>query len=262
MAKPVEYVQSVFYLLAHMENTLAIQAHELSKTYKQLFKAPVEALNNVSFSVGRGEVVGLIGPNGAGKSTLMRILLGFLPSNAGSATLFGEHPESLRARKQIGYQADTQFRAKNVSVQSLLLLHARLIGIADAKEQIEQLLSTFELLDALKRPLASLSKGMRQKLELVLAFLGSPPLVFLDEPTAALDPPSVFILRDFLAEKKKSGITVLFSSHHLTEVASICDRVIFIGNGKLLDDLSLTNAGPGHLEELFRRHLGLRGMAP
>lgn len=239
----------------------AIRALNLSKTYRQLFKTPVEALRNVSFSVPEGEVVGLIGPNGAGKSTLMRLMLGFLPANSGEVTLFGEHPESLRVRSMIGYQADTQYRASNLTVWSLLKLHARLMELADEENQIISLLRTFELQDAAKRTLASLSKGMRQKLELVLAFLGSPKLVFLDEPTAALDPPSVFVLRDYIAEKKKSGITILFSSHHLTEVEEICDRIIFISNGTVVNDSKMADIGQGHLEQLFRSHLGLRGVS-
>lgn len=237
-------------------NTIpVISVQQLSKTYRQLFKPPVEALHQVSFTINEGEVVGLIGPNGAGKSTLMRILLGFLPADSGTVLLFGHHPESLQTRKLIGYQADTQFRAKNVTVKSFLHLHADVMGLHNGKEQIEHLLHVFELSDTYKRPLSSLSKGMRQKLELVLAFLGSPKLVFLDEPTAALDPPSVFALRDFLAEKKKTGITVLFSSHHLTEVESVCDRVIFINNGQLVDDVPLHNVEPGYLEQLFRKNL-------
>ncbi|MFZ4619829.1 MAG: ABC transporter ATP-binding protein [Bacteroidota bacterium] len=237
----------------------AIVATNLSKTYKQLFKPPVEALRDVSFTVNEGEVVGLIGPNGAGKSTLMRILLGFLPSDTGTVTVFGEHPESLRARSMIGYQADSQFRSKNVTVCSFLKFHAELIGIDQAEDHIKELLRTFELLDAYERPLASLSKGMRQKLELVLAFLGSPKLVFLDEPTAALDPPSVFVLRDFLAEKKNTGLTVLFSSHHLTEVESACDRIIFISDGTVIDDSPMKDIGPGHLEQLFRKKISMKG---
>lgn len=239
----------------------AIEARNLSKTYRQLFKTPVEALRDVSFTVNEGDVVGLIGPNGAGKSTLMRILLGFLPSDSGTVTLFGDHPESLRARSMIGYQADSQFRAKNVSVRSFLMLHAELTGISDAEAHITHLLRTFELLDAYKRPLSSLSKGMRQKLELILAFLGPPKLVFLDEPTAALDPPSVFVLRDFLAEQKKNGMTVLFSSHHLTEVESVCDRIIFISGGTVVDDSPMKDIGPGHLEQLFRKNSGMKGGA-
>lgn len=235
----------------------AIAVQGLSKTYKQGRKSSVEALKDVSFSVQQGEAVGLIGPNGAGKTTLLRILLGFLSADNGTVQLFGEHPESLRVRAMIGYQADTQFRAKNVIVKSLLQLHAELIGMNEAQSQIERLLTAFELLETYKRPLTSLSKGMRQKLELVLAFLGSPKLVFLDEPTAALDPPSVFALRDFLAEKKKEGITVLFSSHHLTEVESICDRVIFINKGMLVDDRPMQDVEPGYLEQLFRKHLGI-----
>ena len=243
-----------------MNEQTAISVHNVSKTYRQLFNPPVEALHNVSFSINEGEVVGLIGPNGAGKSTLMRLLLGFIPSDSGKVTLFGDHPESLRARSLIGYQADTQYRANNVSVKAFLHLHASLIGIENADEHIKNLLRSFELLDAYKRPLSSLSKGMRQKLELVLAFLGSPKLVFLDEPTAALDPPSVFVLRDFLAEKKKTGLTVLFSSHHLTEVETICDRIIFISNGTVIDDSPMKEIGPGHLENLFRKNIGTRGL--
>ncbi|MFA6456874.1 MAG: ABC transporter ATP-binding protein [Bacteroidota bacterium] len=237
----------------------AITAHTLSKTYRQLFKPPVEALRNVSFTVEEGEVVGLIGPNGAGKSTLMRLLLGFLPSDSGEVKLFGEHPESFASRSKIGYQADTQYRAKNVSVKSFLHLHADLIGINNPGEHILQLLHAFELHDAYKRSLSSLSKGMRQKLELVLAFLGTPKLVFLDEPTAALDPPSVFVLRDYLAEQKKTGMTVLFGSHHLTEVESVCDRIIFINDGTVIDDSLLKDIGPGHLEQLFRNNLNKKG---
>ena len=221
-----------------------------------MFKPPVEALRNVSFTMEEGEVVGLIGPNGAGKSTLMRLLLGFLPSDSGEVKLFGEHPESFHSRSKIGYQADTQYRAKNVSVKSFLHLHADLIGIENPGEHILQLLHTFELDNSYKRSLSSLSKGMRQKLELVLAFLGTPKLVFLDEPTAALDPPSVFVLRDYLAEQKQKGMTVLFSSHHLTEVESVCDRIIFISNGTVIDDSPMKDIGPGHLEQLFRKNLG------
>ena len=236
-----------------------IYANKLSKTYTQFFKPPVKALHDVSFSVNEGEVVGLIGPNGAGKSTLLRLLLGFLPADSGEVKLFNEHPESLRSRSRIGYQADSQYRAKNVSVKSFLHLHADLLGTEHVREHILHLLRTFELDNAYDRSLSSLSKGMRQKLELVFAFLGMPKLVFLDEPTAALDPPSVFVLRDFLAEQKKTGLTVLFSSHHLTEVESICDRIIFINDGTVVEDSPMKEIGQGHLEELFRKNLGMKG---
>ncbi len=248
-------------LAVTMNEQTVISVQNVSKSYRQAFKQPVDALHDVSFTIREGEMVGLIGPNGAGKSTLIRLLLGFLPHDSGEVKLFGEHPESLFVRSKIGYQADTQFRSKNFSVRSFLHLHAELIGIENAQEQIERLLQSFELLSAYDRSLSSLSKGMRQKLELVLAFLGSPKLVFLDEPTAALDPPSVFILRDFLTEKKKEGITVLFSSHHLTEVESICDRIIFINNGTVIDDSPMSNVTPGYLEQLFRKNTEKKGIS-
>jgi ABC-2 type transport system ATP-binding protein len=233
----------------------AISAEAITKTFKPRSKHPVHALTNVSFSVSRGEVVGLIGPNGAGKTTLLRILLGFLDSDEGSAKILGDHPESLAARECLGYQADSQFRSKQLSVMQFMELHAALLGTSLPEGQIGDLLKRFSIGNTADRSLGSLSQGMRQKVELALAFLGSPDVVFLDEPTASLDPPSVFELRDFLAARKQSGVTVFFSSHNLTEVENICDRVLFILDGKIQAEYSLESVQKGFLEEAFRRHL-------
>jgi ABC-2 type transport system ATP-binding protein len=169
--------------------------------------------------------------------------------------VFGDHPESLEVRQVIGYQADCQFRSKSITVQQFLELHASLLGPNHENHQIEDLLKQFTLADASKRSISALSKGMRQKLELVLAFLGAPQIVFLDEPTASLDPPSIFELRDFLAARKSTGITVFFSSHNLTEVENVCDRVLFILEGSLVADYPMVSVKPGFLEEAFRKHL-------
>jgi ABC-type multidrug transport system ATPase subunit len=233
----------------------AVVAEGISKTYNPRSKSPAHALRDVAFSVQPGEVVGLIGPNGAGKSTLLRILLGFLNADSGRVMVFGEHPESLEVRHVVGYQADTQFRSKSINVRQFLALHAALLGANEDDGQIEDLLKLFSLHDAANRPISALSKGMRQKLELVLAFLGTPQIVFLDEPTASLDPPSIFELRDFLAARKSTGITVFFSSHNLTEVENVCDRVLFILEGSLVADYAMMNVKPGFLEEAFRKHL-------
>ena len=106
-----------------------------------------------------------------------------------------------------------------------------------------------------------MSKGMRQKVELILAFLGRPKIVFLDEPTASLDPPSVFELREFLAQQKAKGVTIFFSSHNLTEVENICSRVLFINDGRLVADYPMEGRAQGFLEEAFRRHLVERRVA-
>jgi ABC-2 type transport system ATP-binding protein len=234
----------------------AILAENISKTYAPRSKTPVQALVNVSFQVHQGEIVGLIGPNGAGKSTLLRILLGFLDADkGGSAAIFGGNPELLETRKYIGYQADSQFRSNTISTQSFLELHAVLVGCPDPSEEVASLLKHFSLTNAAGRKLSALSKGMRQKIELAVAFIGFPKLVFLDEPTASLDPPSVFELREYLTQQKAKGTTVFFSSHNLTEVENVCDRVLFILEGSLVAEHSLANTPQGFLEESFRRHL-------
>jgi len=213
-------------------------------------------LRDVSFEVQQGEIVGLIGPNGAGKSTLLRILLGFLNADkGGSVSILSQHPESLEARRGIGYQADTQFRSPGVRTSAFLELHALLAGNADPTDEVTAVLRHFNLLNAAARKLSALSKGMRQKIELAVAFVGSPKVVFLDEPTASLDPPSVFELREFLTQQKEKGTTVFFSSHNLTEVENVCDRVLFILDGTLVAEHSLAGTPPGFLEESFRKHL-------
>jgi ABC-2 type transport system ATP-binding protein len=236
--------------------TPAIHAQAVAKTYNPGKKTEVDALRNVNFSVQEGEVVGLIGPNGAGKSTLLRILLGLINADAGSSvTIFGQHPESLTARAHIGYQADAQYRSRTVDVRTFLELHAFLAGQQNPESQIDDLLKQFSLEKPAYRSLSSLSKGMRQKVELIFAFVGTPKLVFLDEPTAALDPPSVFELRDFLAGQKTAGVTIFFSSHNLTEVENVCDRVLFINNGTLVGDYSMKAKKAKFLEQAFRKHL-------
>ena len=235
---------------------LAIQAENVSKTYNPRSKSPVHALKGVSFQVRQGEIVGLIGPNGAGKSTLLRILLGFLNADDGaSVSILAMHPESLAARQYIGYQADSQFRSITVSTQAFLELHALLVGSPRPTEEVAEILKHFSLTNAAGRKLSALSKGMRQKIELAVAFVGSPKVVFLDEPTASLDPPSVFELREFLTQQKEKGTTVFFSSHNLTEVENVCDRVLFIYDGSLVAEHSLAGTSQGFLEEAFRKHL-------
>ncbi|HTY36086.1 MAG TPA: ABC transporter ATP-binding protein [Bacteroidota bacterium] len=235
---------------------VALQADNISKTYNPRSKNAVAALNGVSFSVAQGEIVGLIGPNGAGKSTLLRILLGFLNADkGGTVSILGSHPEDLSVRRFIGYQADSQFRSNVVSTRAFLELHAMLAGNLSPKDEVDGILKHFNLMNAAQRTLSALSKGMRQKIELAVAFVGSPKVVFLDEPTAALDPPSVFELREFLMQQKAKHTTVFFSSHNLTEVEHVCDRVLFILDGALVADHTLAGTPSGFLEESFRKHL-------
>ncbi len=233
----------------------AITATSVSKTYKS-FRSSVQALTDVTFAVQPGEVVGLIGPNGAGKSTLLRILLGFLPSDNGAAvSIFGHAPEDLIARSWTGYQADSSYRSSTLTVRRFLQVHADLLRAPDRNGQLEEYLKAFSMASSAGRSLSSMSKGMRQKIELILAFLGAPRIVFLDEPTGSLDPPSVFELREFLMARKAEGVTIFFSSHNLTEVENVCDRVLFINDGRLVAEYGMEGRASGFLEDAFRQHL-------
>jgi ABC-type multidrug transport system ATPase subunit len=231
-----------------------LNIENIGKTYMADTKRETVALDEVSFSLYSNEITGLIGPNGAGKTTLIRILMGFEIPDNGTISFLNKSTIDLSIRDSIGYQSDLQFRSKSIELYSYMKIHSDLYGIEEADSVINELLNSFGLSGAKYKRLSELSKGMRQKLELAATFLNKPKLVILDEPTAALDPPSVFELRDYLYKYKMSGGTVLFSSHHLTEVEKICDRVIFIDNGKILRDYYVSETEPGFLEEAFRKY--------
>lgn len=236
-----------------MKKTI-LDIKNLSKTYSPGKKAETLALSDVSFALGENEITGLIGPNGAGKTTLIRILMGFEKPDSGSVEFLGKSTLDLSVRNNIGYQSDLQFRSKTFSLKKYLKFQAEICGLEDAELKIELLLSAFSMSGAVHKKLSELSKGMRQKAELIVAFLNEPQLLVLDEPTAALDPPSVFELRDFINKYRDNGATILFSSHHLTEVEKVCDRVIFIDSGKIVSDIKIAEVEPGFLEEAFRKY--------
>lgn len=224
---------------------------ELHKTFNPKSKYPVFALKGINLTIEEGTVCGIIGPNGAGKTTLIRALLGFVKAEKGNIEIFGKSADNLEIKQRIGYQADNQFRSKKIRVREYLEFHSMLLGIKNNKEQIVHLLESFHMTGVARKKLSDLSKGMRQKIELISAFLGTPNLVILDEPTAGLDPPSVFELRDFILTAKREGMNILFSSHNLTEVEKSCDRVIAINNGLITGDFTMKDTEPGFLENVF-----------
>lgn len=241
-------------------NNSILKIANLSKIYSSGTKSETQALKDVSFSLNDSEITGLIGSNGAGKTTLIRIIMGFETPDSGTVEFLGTSTLDLEVRNLIGYQSDLQFRSKRFNLYNYLTFIGKIKGLDNPSSRIDDLLVSFNLKDAKYKNLTALSKGMRQKVELISTFLNKPKLVVLDEPTAALDPPSVFELRDFLTEYKKSGSTILFSSHHLTEVEKVSDRVIFIDHGKLLDDIVTAKSEPGILEEKFRQFETKRGL--
>lgn len=230
-----------------------IRTFNISKTFNRKGKYPVKALDKVSIYIPENKIVGLIGANGAGKTTLIRIILGFEKQDDGEISIFEKSNLDVEIRKSIGYQSDLPFVARTMSVIDYLNMNSKLLGIADNSKQIISLLENFKLIASSSKKLSELSRGMRQKLEIINAFLGNPKLIILDEPTSALDPIATLELRDFLSHYTDKEATILFSSHHLSEVESICNSVIIIDNGIVRREIEMEGIQKGLLENEFKK---------
>ena len=214
-----------------------IEATQLGKRY-----GAFEALADVSFTIGQGEVVGLLGPNGAGKTTLIRILTGFFEPSAGSVTIDGIDVESdpLAARAHIGYLPESTPLYPEMLVQEFLAMAADLRQIPPDRRRalISEAVWATGLEQKLTQPIAELSKGFRQRVGIAQAILHKPKLLILDEPTSGLDPTQVDQVRG-LIERLSQSTTVLFSTHILSEVEQVCDRAIILLDGRVRADARL-----------------------
>jgi len=190
-------------------------------------------VDNVSIELKPGEVYGFLGPNGAGKSTTIRTILNFLSPTEGSISIFGldSKTDSVEIKNQIGYLAGDIALYDNMTGRKVLT-YLTSLGKNTDWEYVTKL--TKDLDASLDRPLHSLSKGNKQKIGLIQAFMHKPKLIILDEPTSGLDPLMKQVFYDMVLEMKAEGNTVFVSSHDLTEVQKICDRAAFIRNGKLV----------------------------
>ena len=208
----------------------AIETSGLSKTYA----GGVRALSELDLRVERGEVFGYLGPNGAGKSTTIRILLDLIRPTAGGASLLGldSRREGVEARRQVGYLPGDLRLYDRLTAREQLDSLARLRGGVDAKLR-DQLCERFGVV--LDRPIRQLSKGNRQKVGVVQAFMNRPQLVILDEPTSGLDPLLQAEFRELLRETAADGRTVFLSSHSLDEVQHVASRIGIIRSGRLVD---------------------------
>jgi ABC-2 type transport system ATP-binding protein len=209
-----------------------IKVENLSKRY-----AGVAALNNVSFEVKRGEIVGFLGPNGAGKSTTMRILTGFIPATAGRAQVagFDVFENSLEVRRHIGYMPESNPLYSDMRVTEYLGFRARLKGVPRSKRKarIARCMELCGIQDVRHRIIGLLSKGYRQRVGLADALLAEPDLLILDEPTIGLDPVQIRQVRQLIKDLGKEH-TILLSTHILPEVEMTCNRVIIIHHGRIL----------------------------
>ncbi len=196
----------------------------LHKTYNKLMH-PVKALNGVSFSIEKGSTVGLVGPNGAGKSTLIKIMVGLLSPDSGYV--------SVKTKKPLGY-VEEEPAFLDLSVYENIMYLAELHGISN--ERIERLFKNFGLVNKKREYPGNLSHGQKKRLALLRAIIHQPEFLILDEPFSGLDPSMALWMRNLILDIKKRGKTIFISSHILSHLMPICDRIIFMAHGKILLD--------------------------
>ena len=216
---------------------MSIQVKNLLKEY-----GAQKAVNQLSFTAQKGEIVGFLGPNGAGKSTTMKIITGYLQPSGGEAWVCGisVNDSPLETRKKIGYLPELNALYYDMYVREYLSFIAGLHRIADTKAAVEKVIETVGLTPESKKKIGQLSKGYKQRVGLAAALIHDPEVLILDEPTSGLDPNQIIEIREVI-KKQGQDKTVLFSSHILQEVEAICDRVIIINKGNLVADDTLTN---------------------
>jgi ABC-2 type transport system ATP-binding protein len=202
----------------------------------------VKALENVSFQIGEGELVGYIGPNGAGKSTTVKIMSGILTPDQGNCVILNRVPwkERVAHVSRIGVvfgQRSQLWWDLPVSDSFILLKDIYNINDVEFKKRLSELIETLRIDDYLKTPVRQLSLGQRMRCEIAASLLHRPDILFLDEPTIGLDAVSKLVLREFLKNENRSrGVTMILTTHDMDDIESLCDRVLVIGHGKLLFD--------------------------
>ncbi len=197
------------------------------------------AIDGISFSADRGEIVGLVGHNGCGKSTTMNIITGYLAATSGTVTVEGEDHVRCAAsvRRKIGYMPEVPTLYTDMTVEEQLRFACALKGVKDRSAAIAKACAKADIGGVRGRLIRNMSKGYRQRIGLAQALLGDPPILILDEPTSGLDPQQMAEMRALIRELGRDHL-VLMSSHLLTEVAAVCTRVIVISNGLLVADAS------------------------
>ena len=216
---------------------MSIEVKQLTKVYGEQ-----KAVNDISFAVQKGEIVGFLGPNGAGKSTTMKILTGYLPASSGEAFICGipVATQSLDARKKIGYLAELNALYYDMYVREYLGFVADVHQLGNRKKAVETAIETVGLSLEARKKIGQLSKGYKQRVGLAAALIHDPEVLILDEPTSGLDPNQIVEIREVIRQQGRQK-TVLFSSHILQEVEAICDRVIIINRGTIVANDSLQN---------------------
>jgi ABC-2 type transport system ATP-binding protein len=216
---------------------MSISVTNLSKNY-----GVQKAVNNISFTVNKGEIVGFLGPNGAGKSTTMKMITGYLAADAGTIEVCGIPTDetNIETKKKIGYLPEANPLYMDMYVREYLAFIANVHQVADSKQRIEEVIITVGLTPEAHKKVGQLSKGYKQRVGLAASMVHNPEVLILDEPTSGLDPNQIVEIRNVIKALAKDK-TILFSSHIMQEVEAICDRVIIINKGNIVADDQLSN---------------------
>ncbi len=220
--------------MAETENVIV--ARGLTKIFKDFWGRPkARAVDNVDFEVRRGEVFGLLGPNGSGKSTTIKMILGLLHPSRGRLEVFGHSPRHVQTKSRIGYLPEESYLYRYLNSAETLQFFGNLFDLppAERKRRAEQLLEMVGLNQAQNRVVGEFSKGMQRRIGLAQALINDPDLVILDEPTAGLDPIGCREIKDLIVALARRGKTVILSSHLLSDVEDVCDRVVIYYGGKI-----------------------------
>jgi ABC-2 type transport system ATP-binding protein len=238
-----------------------LEARNLTRTFGDF-----KAVDDVTFDLYPGEIVGFLGPNGAGKTTTIKMLTGLLGPSSGAARVagFDINESPLEAKARVGYVPDTPNLYGKLKAGEYLRFVGQLYKVppAQVEERIRPMLDVFELTDVAGNYLDTFSHGMQQKVAIIGGFLHDPQIVFMDEPTVGLDPRSARLIKDLMIRNRDRGKTIFFSTHILEIAQTMCDRVIIINKGRIVADAQVNELrrmrGDQSLEDIFLELTGGR----
>ena len=214
-----------------------IEARHIYKTF-----GTTKAVNDISFDLNEGEIVGLIGPNGAGKTTIIRMVLDIFKPDQGSISILGGPMDELK-KNQIGYLPEERGLYQDITLDQCLSYLASLKGLSskEIKDRLDKLLDSFDLIEYRHKKVKEMSKGMQQKAQLITTLIHKPKLIIVDEPFSALDPVNTQMAKELLREERSKGTAIIMSTHQMNQAEELCDRILLINKGQVVLSGNLTD---------------------
>ncbi len=229
--------------------SLAIETKKLTKSYKTKGGGRLDVVKELDLQVEAGEIYGFLGPNGAGKTTTIKMLLGIIEATDGEALVLGKEAGDINVHRELSYLPEKPYYYEHMTGLEIMEFYSSLFGKRDT-EKCKALLERVNLANDMNRTINQYSKGMQQRVGLAQSLLNDPKLLFLDEPTGGLDPIAHIEVRDLILEFREEGKTVFISSHELSDVERICDRVAIINKGEIVQQGKLDELLAGSRVEL------------